>query len=85
MEGWRRLKEVRLQTTESNNTSSCAHMIPMVDMAILFARRGVYVSFITTPLNTLRVRPAIDRASRCSNLHLVELRFTLAYRKAPLR
>ncbi|KAK1259195.1 UDP-glycosyltransferase 73C5 [Acorus gramineus] len=53
------------------------HMIPMVDMARLFARRGVYVSFVTTPLNASRVRPTIDRASRCSNLpiRLVELRF----------
>ncbi|KAK1307450.1 UDP-glycosyltransferase 73C5 [Acorus calamus] len=53
------------------------HMIPMVDMAILFAQRGVYVSFITTPLNASRVCPAIERASRCANLpiRLVELRF----------
>ncbi|KAK1282660.1 UDP-glycosyltransferase 73C1 [Acorus calamus] len=53
------------------------HMIPMVDMAILFAQRGVYVSFITTPLNASRVRPAIDRTSRRSNLpiRLVELPF----------
>ncbi|KAK1283330.1 UDP-glycosyltransferase 73C3 [Acorus calamus] len=56
------------------------HMIPMVDMAILFAQRGVYVSFITTPLNASRVRPAIDRASCCANLsiRLVELRFPCA-------
>ncbi|KAK1259960.1 UDP-glycosyltransferase 73C3 [Acorus gramineus] len=53
------------------------HMIPMVDMARLFARRGVYVSFITTPLNASRVRPAIDPTSRRSNLpiRLVELPF----------
>ncbi|KAK1309153.1 UDP-glycosyltransferase 73C6 [Acorus calamus] len=56
------------------------HMIPMVDMAILFAQRGVYVSFITTALNASRVRPAIDHASRCANLpiRLVELRFLCA-------
>ncbi|KAK1282100.1 UDP-glycosyltransferase 73C5 [Acorus calamus] len=56
------------------------HMIPMVDMARLFAQRGIYVSFITTPLNASRVRPAIDRASRCSSLpiRLVELRFPCA-------
>ncbi|KAK1282105.1 UDP-glycosyltransferase 73C5 [Acorus calamus] len=52
----------------------------MVDMARLFAQRGIYVSFITTPLNASRVRPAIDRASRCSSLpiRLVELRFPCA-------
>ncbi|KAK1259272.1 UDP-glycosyltransferase 73C6 [Acorus gramineus] len=56
------------------------HLIPMVDMARLFAQRGVYVSLITTPLNASRVRPAIDRASRCSGLpiRLVELRFPCA-------
>ncbi|KAK1307452.1 UDP-glycosyltransferase 73C5 [Acorus calamus] len=61
------------------------HIIPMVDMARLFAQRGVYVSLVTTPLNASRVRPAIDRASRCSGLpiRLVELRFPSAEARVP--
>ncbi|KAK1259201.1 UDP-glycosyltransferase 73C6 [Acorus gramineus] len=61
------------------------HIIPMVNMALLFAQRGVYVSLVTTPLNALRVRPAIDLASRCSGLliRLVELRFPSAEARVP--
>ncbi|OVA17934.1 UDP-glucuronosyl/UDP-glucosyltransferase [Macleaya cordata] len=38
------------------------HLIPMIDMARLFAERGVIVTVITTPLNALRFKTIIDRA-----------------------
>ncbi|KAK1307448.1 UDP-glycosyltransferase 73C3 [Acorus calamus] len=61
------------------------HIIPMVDMARLFARRGIYVSLVTTPLNASRVRLAIDRASCCYGLpiRLVELCFPSAEARVP--
>ncbi|KAK1282661.1 UDP-glycosyltransferase 73C1 [Acorus calamus] len=61
------------------------HIIPMVDMGRHFARRGIYVSLVTTPLNASRVRLAIDRASRCYGLpiRLVELRFPSAEARVP--
>ncbi|KAF4388116.1 hypothetical protein F8388_014799 [Cannabis sativa] len=39
------------------------HMIPMIDMARLFAERGVYVSLVTTPHNASRFESIITRAS----------------------
>ncbi|PIA54932.1 hypothetical protein AQUCO_00901086v1 [Aquilegia coerulea] len=38
------------------------HMIPMVDLARLFAKRGVIITIVTTPFNTLRFKTIIDRA-----------------------
>lgn len=35
----------------------------MADMTILFAERGVSVTLVTTPLNALRIKPTIDRAT----------------------
>ncbi|KAJ4723645.1 Glycosyltransferase [Melia azedarach] len=40
------------------------HMVPMVDMARLFAANGVRVTIITTTMNALRFQNAIDRDSR---------------------
>ncbi|XP_028790001.1 UDP-glycosyltransferase 73C4-like [Neltuma alba] len=37
------------------------HLLPMVDMARLLARRHVKVTIVTTPLNAARVRANIDR------------------------
>lgn len=37
------------------------HLLPMVDMAKLFARRNVTVSIVTTPLNSIQFRDTIDR------------------------
>ncbi|PON56165.1 UDP-glucuronosyl/UDP-glucosyltransferase [Parasponia andersonii] len=39
------------------------HMIPMIDMARLFAERGVFVSLVTTPHNASRFESIITRAS----------------------
>ncbi|KAF6148952.1 hypothetical protein GIB67_026697 [Kingdonia uniflora] len=40
------------------------HMIPMVEMARLFASRGVKVTIITTPLNSLLVKKPIEEDSK---------------------
>ncbi|KAJ1376404.1 UDP-glycosyltransferase family, conserved site [Sesbania bispinosa] len=37
------------------------HLLPMVDMAKLFARRKVKVSLLTTPLNSIQFQASIDR------------------------
>ncbi|MQM06377.1 hypothetical protein Taro_039201 [Colocasia esculenta] len=39
------------------------HMLPMVDMAKLFAERGVDATLVTTPGNAARIRDSIDRAN----------------------
>lgn len=55
------------------------HMIPMVDMALLIADRGVMVSFITTPVNAARIRPIINHAKVNSlPVKFLELRFPCA-------
>ncbi|XP_039141962.1 UDP-glycosyltransferase 73C1-like [Dioscorea cayenensis subsp. rotundata] len=43
------------------------HIIPMLDMARLLAERGTRVTFITTPVNTSRIKPIIVRVHE-SNL-----------------
>ncbi|CAK9157692.1 unnamed protein product [Ilex paraguariensis] len=52
------------------------HMIPMIDMARLFAEHGVFVSLVTTPHNASRFATVIDRA-RISGLgiQLIEIPF----------
>ncbi|RWW89370.1 hypothetical protein BHE74_00001693 [Ensete ventricosum] len=52
------------------------HTIPMVDLALLLAERGVLVSFITTPFNASRIEDTVRRAqdSRLP-IRLVELHF----------
>ncbi|XP_027352544.1 UDP-glycosyltransferase 73C3-like [Abrus precatorius] len=37
------------------------HLLPMVDMAKLFARRKVKVTIVTTPLNSIQFQASIDR------------------------
>ncbi|XP_062003833.1 UDP-glycosyltransferase 73D1-like [Rosa rugosa] len=44
------------------------HMIPMIDMARLFAERGVMVSLVTTPYNASRFESCISRARDQSGL-----------------
>ncbi|XP_051225855.1 scopoletin glucosyltransferase-like [Lolium perenne] len=39
------------------------HLIPMADMAALFASRGVSSTILTTPVNAAIIRSAIDRAN----------------------
>ncbi|KAM0885570.1 hypothetical protein ACQ4PT_030240 [Festuca glaucescens] len=41
------------------------HLIPVADMAALFAARGARCTILTTPVNADIIRPAVDRA----NLH----------------
>ncbi|CAJ1890880.1 unnamed protein product [Sphenostylis stenocarpa] len=40
---------------------SSSHLLPMVDMAKMFARRKVKVSIVTTPLNSIHFQASIDR------------------------
>ncbi|CAD6237775.1 unnamed protein product [Miscanthus lutarioriparius] len=45
------------------------HLIPIADMAALFAARGVKCTILTTPVNAQVIRSAVDRAndaSRCT-------------------
>ncbi|KAL0316182.1 UNVERIFIED_CONTAM: UDP-glycosyltransferase 73C3 [Sesamum radiatum] len=41
---------------------SQSHIIPLTDFAKLLARRGVFVSIVTTPLNAIRYKGVIDHA-----------------------
>ncbi|KAI3989747.1 hypothetical protein MKX01_040717 [Papaver californicum] len=52
------------------------HLIATIDMARLFAERGITVTVITTPLNTFRFKTIIDRAVDCGlPIRLLQLRF----------
>ncbi|KAF8364641.1 hypothetical protein HHK36_033385 [Tetracentron sinense] len=52
------------------------HMIPLIDMARLFAERGVIATIVTTPLNAFRFKPIIDRAIDSGlPIRLLQLRF----------
>ncbi|KAA8516609.1 hypothetical protein F0562_016885 [Nyssa sinensis] len=52
------------------------HMIPMIDMARLFAEHGVIVSLITTPHNASRFQTIIHRAKATGlQIQLVEIPF----------
>ncbi|KAF9599003.1 hypothetical protein IFM89_033348 [Coptis chinensis] len=52
------------------------HMIPMVDMARLFAERGIVVTIVTTPRNTLRFKAITDRAIQSGlAIRLLQLKF----------
>ncbi|KAH0464343.1 hypothetical protein IEQ34_007129 [Dendrobium chrysotoxum] len=44
------------------------HMLPMVDMAKLFAAHGARVTILTTPVNAAIIRPNIDDSV---NLHII--------------
>jgi scopoletin glucosyltransferase len=39
------------------------HLIPVADMAALFAFRGLKCTILTTPANAVVIRPAVDRAN----------------------
>ncbi|KAJ9555340.1 hypothetical protein OSB04_009954 [Centaurea solstitialis] len=51
------------------------HMIPMVDIARILARRGATVTIVTTPLTAARFRPSLSRAKL--NIQLLELQLPL--------
>nr|GMC81922.1 UDP-glycosyltransferase 73C3-like [Ipomoea batatas] len=56
------------------------HMIPMVDIAKLLARRpGLAVTILTTPLNAARFNATLSRATAAGlNIHLLHLTFPAA-------
>lgn len=55
---------------------SPGHLIPMVDIAKLLAHHNVIVSIVSTPLNSLRIKPAIDFAVESGlPIRLLELEF----------
>ncbi|XP_040377361.1 UDP-glycosyltransferase 73E1-like [Oryza brachyantha] len=55
------------------------HVIPMVDLARLLAKRGARASLVTTPLNVARLRGVADQAARDGlPLELVGLPFSPA-------
>ncbi|XP_022972392.1 scopoletin glucosyltransferase-like [Cucurbita maxima] len=56
------------------------HMIPMVDMAKLLAARGVKVTVVTTPLNSIAISNSIhtSKSLSVSNIHLLILKFPTA-------
>lgn len=52
------------------------HMIPMIDMARLFAERGTIVTLVTTPLNASRFETIIHRANESGlSIRLVQIPF----------
>ncbi|KAI3683826.1 hypothetical protein L1987_84341 [Smallanthus sonchifolius] len=59
------------------------HLIPMVDIARMLAQRRVTVTIITTPVNTNRIKPVIDRATE-ANLKIQVLDIQLPFAKAGL-
>ncbi|KAG6571964.1 Scopoletin glucosyltransferase, partial [Cucurbita argyrosperma subsp. sororia] len=56
------------------------HMIPMVDMAKLLASRGVKVTVVTTPINSIAISNSIhtSKSLSVSNIHLLVLKFPTA-------
>ncbi|KAM0944254.1 putative UDP-glucuronosyl/UDP-glucosyltransferase, UDP-glycosyltransferase family [Dioscorea sansibarensis] len=57
------------------------HMLPMVDMACLFADRGVSCTIVTTPANATNLRSTIDRSG--PNLNLLTIPFSSAIAGLP--
>ncbi|CAM0912947.1 unnamed protein product [Alopecurus aequalis] len=43
------------------------HLIPIADMAALFAARGARCTILTTPVNAATIRPAVNRANDASS------------------
>ena len=56
---------------------SQGHMIPMIDIAILLARRGSVVTIFTTPLNYARFATLLSRATQSEFLaiQVIQLNF----------
>ncbi|XP_038719705.1 UDP-glycosyltransferase 73C1-like [Tripterygium wilfordii] len=52
------------------------HITPMIDIARLFAERGVLITIVTTPVNAARIKPILDRAIESGlPIKLVEVQF----------
>ncbi|CAL0331308.1 unnamed protein product [Lupinus luteus] len=51
------------------------HMIPMVDMAKLFASKGVKTTILTTPLNAPFILKAIEKSKTLSNINIQTIKF----------
>ncbi|KAH7855201.1 hypothetical protein Vadar_022297 [Vaccinium darrowii] len=49
---------------------SPGHQIPMLDMARLFAKRGIKTTIVTTPCNLSRFQSIIDRDRQCVNVEI---------------
>ena len=59
------------------------HMIPMVDMARLLAEHGATVTFVTTPVNALRIKKIIEKIKQ-SQLPIDFLKLEFPCEKAGL-
>ncbi|KAE9607290.1 hypothetical protein Lal_00025983 [Lupinus albus] len=51
------------------------HMIPMVDMAKLFASKGVKITILTTPINAPSILKAIEKSKTISNINIQTIKF----------
>ncbi|CAL0331305.1 unnamed protein product [Lupinus luteus] len=51
------------------------HMIPMVDMAKLFASKGVKTTILTTPLNAPFILKTIEKSKTHSNINIQTIKF----------
>ncbi|KAH7512040.1 hypothetical protein FEM48_Zijuj12G0048300 [Ziziphus jujuba var. spinosa] len=52
------------------------HMIPMIDIAKMFAQRGVIITIVTTPHNAARFKKSIDRATVSGlQIRVIQLNF----------
>ncbi|KAF5195560.1 Vacuolar protein sorting-associated protein 41-like protein, partial [Thalictrum thalictroides] len=72
-------KSISMRAMGLKSRTRAGHMIPTVDMARLFAQRGVIVTIVTTPQNVLRFKTLIDRAIESKlPICLLELRFPSA-------
>ncbi|KGN43909.1 scopoletin glucosyltransferase [Cucumis sativus] len=54
------------------------HMIPIVDMAKLFASRGIKITIVTTPLNSISISKSLHNCSPNSLIQLLILKFPAA-------
>ncbi|KAL0426448.1 UNVERIFIED_CONTAM: UDP-glycosyltransferase 73C2 [Sesamum latifolium] len=55
------------------------HMIPMVDLARLLAKRGLTITILTTPHNADRFQSVIDREiSSGLNIRVIHIKFPCA-------
>nr|AKA44605.1 UGTPg31 [Panax ginseng] len=58
---------------------SPGHLMPIVDMARLFAQHGVIVTIVSTPLNTKRFKTIVDRAIDSGlQIRIIDLYFPAA-------